>query len=180
MLGLVLPRIWAWGANAASEASYAVLRVWYRLRVISFKIAGKFGWSYGVRNLRSVYDPKMDARRAIEGAVYRARSENKRVLIQWGGNWCPYCWKLRDLFEFDEPIRRLLADEYVMIMVDVESNQSLMEELEVEPNALPYLTFIGADGRKVWDQDMEALEEGKHHTPEKVLAMLEHWKTPKP
>ena len=37
------------------------------------------------------YDPSADANAALDGALARARTSGKRVLIDLGGNWCPDC-----------------------------------------------------------------------------------------
>ena len=52
----------------------------------------------------SVYDEKADARADLKAALARAQKENKRVLVQWGANWCGWCIKLHDVFKSDKEI----------------------------------------------------------------------------
>src|SRR5262245_53341770 len=75
-----------------------------------------------------IYDEKADARALIEQAVQRAKADDKHVLIQWGGNWCGWCYKLHDLFESNEQIHTLLSSEYELVFID-SSNTALAKSM---------------------------------------------------
>ncbi|HOW19271.1 MAG TPA: DUF255 domain-containing protein, partial [Phycisphaerae bacterium] len=45
-----------------------------------------------------IYNEKADAKAQIAEALARAKRDNKRVLIMWGGNWCKWCYRLHDVF----------------------------------------------------------------------------------
>jgi len=66
-----------------------------------------------------IYDETADAARAVEAAIARAQLENRRVLIQWGANWCPWCHKLHETCAADENLRKELLYEYEVVLVDV-------------------------------------------------------------
>src|SRR5262245_55311848 len=66
-----------------------------------------------------VYDEKADAKADIAAALVRARRENRRVLIQWGANWCSWCKKLHALFGENADMSRKLLYEYDVVRVDV-------------------------------------------------------------
>jgi len=66
-----------------------------------------------------VYDETADVKKDIAAALYKAKKENKRVLIQWGGNWCGWCVKLHDLFEQNRKIARKIMYEYEVVYVDL-------------------------------------------------------------
>ncbi|MGH7140043.1 MAG: thioredoxin family protein [Pirellulales bacterium] len=51
-----------------------------------------------------IYDEEADGEKLIAEAICRAKAEGKRVLIEWGGNWCGWCHKLHDVFKTDELI----------------------------------------------------------------------------
>ncbi len=44
----------------------------------------------------NIYNPEADARADIASAVKQAKAENKHVLLQIGGNWCPWCINCMD------------------------------------------------------------------------------------
>ena len=57
-----------------------------------------------------IYDEKADARAQIAAALETARQENKRVLVEFGGNWCGWCYKLYDVFHNDPEVAPLVRD----------------------------------------------------------------------
>src|SRR5204863_331901 len=65
-----------------------------------------------------VYDESLDARKQIADALTTAKKSGKRVLIQWGGNWCPWCIRLHQLMTTDEKIAAALMVGYEVVHVD--------------------------------------------------------------
>ncbi len=123
-----------------------------------------------------IYDESMDARAAIEAAVAKAGADNRRVLIQWGGNWCGWCYKLHDLFSTNEEIAQVLQYEYEVVMIDSNTNEALAKSMDVDFEGVPYLTVLDGSGKKLTDQETGALEIGDRHDPAKVLGFLNKWK----
>jgi len=109
-----------------------------------------------------VYDETADARQQIAAALATAKLENRRVLIQWGGNWCPWCVKLHDTFKADKDIARTLMYEYDVVYVDAGrppgKNLDLAESFGADINGFPYLTILDADGKAIANQDTGSLE----------------------
>jgi thiol-disulfide isomerase/thioredoxin len=110
-----------------------------------------------------IYDESADARQAIDAALAKAKTENQRVLIQWGGNWCGWCHLLHGLFESDKDVAHELNYEYQVVLVDVghfDKNIDLATQYkaDLKKHGLPYLTVLGADGSVIANQDTGALE----------------------
>ncbi len=124
---------------------------------------------------KAIYKPGADARADIASAVEKAGKENKRVLIQWGANWCGWCHLLHEFFEEDAEAKALLASSYVVVLVDTDTNKALLEEMAVEPQGIPYLTILDGTGKKLVDQETGALETGSRHDPKKVNPFLKKW-----
>src|SRR5215216_5325616 len=59
----------------------------------------------------AIYDESADAQKQIDAALAKAKKENRRVLIQWGGNWCGWCRLLHAKFQSDAAIRKELSYE---------------------------------------------------------------------
>src|SRR5437899_3132915 len=72
----------------------------------------------------ALYDPKADARAQLEAASARAKRDHSRVLVMFGFEGCSWCHKLHALFEENLEIRKLLRDEYIKVLVDVEAPQA--------------------------------------------------------
>src|SRR5258708_2277039 len=69
----------------------------------------------------TIYDAKADAKEQVKKATALARRDGQRVLLMFGGDWCGWCHKLHALFNSEPAIRELLADEYVLVMVDTQA-----------------------------------------------------------
>lgn len=127
-----------------------------------------------------VYDESADAGKQVDAALAKAAKENQRVLIQWGGNWCPWCIKLHAVFKSDKAIARELMYEYVVVNVDIgrfNKNLDLAEKYRADlKSGVPYLTLLDAKGNVVVNQETGALESkepGKsEHDTKAVLEFL--------
>ena len=125
-----------------------------------------------------IYDENADGGKQIVEALSVAKKENKRVLLQFGANWCSWCHKLHNLFKSDEAIAAKLKEAYVVVLVDV--NKGHNDEINKRYGnpmrfGLPVLVILDADGSALTTQDTGKLEEGNHHNPKKVLAFLNQW-----
>jgi len=123
-----------------------------------------------------IYDEKADAKALIENALSSAKRENRRVLIQWGGNWCHWCVLLHKRFQTDASLARALRYEYDVVHID-SKNTELMKSYNVDLKAgVPYLTVLDVDGKVVTNQEtefFETKEDGKNgHDPKKLLEFL--------
>jgi thioredoxin-related protein len=137
----------------------------------------------------ALYDPKADARTQIEAASAKARRDHSRVLVMFGFESCSWCRKLHALFEQDAEIHKLLHDEYVKVLVDIEAphaNEVLKEckggldkeELQ-KAVGFPFLAVLDGDGKVVTAQRTEPLEEGTGHHPGRVKEFLTRWVAPR-
>jgi thiol-disulfide isomerase/thioredoxin len=127
-----------------------------------------------------VYDESADAKADIAAAVARAGKENRRVLVQWGANWCGWCRLLHKLFHDDKNIARKILYEYEVVLVDIgkfDKNTDLAESYDAFTNGfkkagVPYLTVLDGDSRVVANQDTSVFETGKTYDSNKVLEFL--------
>jgi len=121
-----------------------------------------------------LYDETLDGQKQISDAMVEARKDNKRILIQFGANWCGWCHKLHKLFESDKAISDELKADYVLILIDVDKghNAALVAKYGAEHLGLPSLVVLDSEGKHLTTKNSSELEEGDHHSPEKVLAFL--------
>lgn len=135
-----------------------------------------------------LYDESADAKQQIAAALAKAKVENRRVLVQWGGNWCPWCIKLHELMKSDKEIAKTLQYEYDVVFVDAGKPAGKNVDLAksygaaVDTKGFPYLTVLDADGKPIANQDTESLERknadgtstglAAGHDPAAVLAFL--------
>ena len=142
---------------------------------------------------KDIYDTSANAREQITAALERARKENKRVLIQWGGNWCSWCHLLHDTFEKDRKVSSTLKAEYELVLVDAggqdKKNLDLAAEYgaELQKHGYPFLTVLGSEGKVIVNQETASLETPKladgsqyrpGHDADKVLGFLKQHQAP--
>jgi thioredoxin-related protein len=126
----------------------------------------------------AIYDPAADMKAQIAVAVKKAGVENRNVLLMFGGNYCPWCHRLHALFNADPEIKKLLAERYVLLLVDVGEkpgqplNQDLVDLYRVKGFGYPALAVLDKQGKLLCAQSTGVLEKGKGHDPAKVLAFL--------
>jgi thioredoxin-related protein len=131
---------------------------------------------------KPVYDEKADAKAAVEAALAAAKRENRRVLIQWGGNWCSWCVLLHDRFQKDRDLAKTLRYEYDVVYVDVgkaDKNLDLADRYRADfkKHGVPYLTVLDANGNVLANQPTDPFEtkaeDGqKGHDANKLLDFL--------
>jgi len=139
--------------------------------------------------MKNIYDEKANARDDIDRAIVQAQKEGKRILLMFGGNWCPWCRRLHALFQENETVRTLLSSNFLLVMVDVgyrEKNADLNEKYgQPWSLGLPALVVLEKDGAMLHVQETGSLEftpeegKGKGHNPERVLLFLKNW-APRP
>jgi thiol:disulfide interchange protein len=126
----------------------------------------------------ALYDENASGAKQISDALVLAKKENKRVLLQFGANWCGWCHKLHKLFQTDAKITSKLKDSYIVVLIDVNKghNDDINKRYENPTRfGLPVIVILDADGKALVTQDTGKMEVGDHHDPEKVLAFLNQW-----
>src|SRR5205814_546838 len=104
-----------------------VLRMKTRLIQISVLLclcSVAFGFSGGLSaaaeapaaSRKKIYDELADGTKQIADALAIAKKEKKRVLLQFGANWCGWCHKLHDLFASDPEIKAKIKSSYVVVL----------------------------------------------------------------
>jgi thioredoxin-related protein len=126
----------------------------------------------------AIYDEKADGPKQIAEALVIAKKDHKRVLLQFGANWCGWCHRLHKLFQNDEKIAAKLKEAYVVVLVDVNKDHNAAINRQYGnpmQHGLPVIVILDAKGKALATQDTGKLEKGDHHDPAKVLAFLNQW-----
>jgi thioredoxin-related protein len=130
------------------------------------------------RSRLAIYDPAADVKTQIAAAVKRAAAGNRDVLLMFGGNWCPWCRRLHELFAADPRIRKVLDERYILLLVDVGEkpgqplNRDVVDLYRVKDFGYPALAVLDREGKLLCAQSTGVLEKGKGHDPARVLAFL--------
>jgi uncharacterized protein YyaL (SSP411 family) len=128
-----------------------------------------------------IYNPDADARADIAAALKQAKAENKHVLLQIGGNWCPWCIKLHEMESVDHQIDSLLKADYVRVLVNIprEKEKRDYDLLATLGNpqrfGFPVLVVLNREGERIHTQDSWYLEQDKTYDREKVVQFFRMW-----
>lgn len=127
----------------------------------------------------NLYDPQADAQAELQQALTTAKAQQKHVLLQVGGNWCPWCIKLHQFMEANEEISACLSGNYVVLKVNYSKENKNAELLGILGNpqrfGFPVLVVLDADGQRLHTQDTGLLESGEGYDAKKVLSVLKGW-----
>ncbi len=123
------------------------------------------------------YDKTRDPAADLKAAVQQARQENKRILLEIGGEWCVYCRILNKVIHDDARLTRRLHDSYIVIKVnfspDVRNEAFLSKFPRID--SYPHLFLLDSDGSLLLSQTPDAFMNGDTYVPDLILAFLEKW-----
>lgn len=124
-----------------------------------------------------IYVEQANGKALIAAALEKAKQDHKHVLIEWGGNWCGWCYKLHDVFHHDETVSPIVRKQFELVLIDEGQNRDLMLEYGGKDRqySFPHLTILDEDGRVLVNQETGSLEEGPRHDPKLVSDFLTKW-----
>jgi thiol:disulfide interchange protein len=123
-----------------------------------------------------IADPKAD----IAAGLAEARREHKRVILDFGGDWCGDCQVL-DIY-FHQPLNGdLLEENFILVHVWVghmDANIDVAAKYGVPINrGVPALAVLGADGKVLYSQATGEFADMRHMDPNSVTEFLKKWKS---
>jgi thioredoxin-related protein len=146
---------------------------------ITFLLVGFFFSIHSQSSKVNLYNPALDAKLQIDSALKIASKENKHVLIQVGGNWCPWCIRLNKFYTEDLQLDSALKANYVLVHLNYSKenkNLKTLERLEYPQRfGFPVLVILNGNGQRLHTQNSVYLEEGKGYNKEKVLDFFNAW-----
>ena len=128
-----------------------------------------------------VFPSPSSARADIDAALAQAASSHKRVLVQFGANWCSDCKALDQNFHKPENAA-LLSSHFVLVHVNVgdhgiDHNLDLAQSYGIPLNkGVPALAVLDGDGRVVFSQKNGEFEAMHRMDPRSVNEFLARWK----
>ncbi len=129
---------------------------------------------------RHLYDEKADAKTLIAAGLKQARAQHKRVLLDFGGDWCGDCQVL-DIYFRQPENEALLAKDYVVVHVFV--NESMDNHPEVAAQygvaigkGVPALAVLNSDGSVLYAQRSSSFSDVRHMESSSVHDFLVKWK----
>ena len=126
---------------------------------------------------KQIYPATEAAPMDIHAALTEARRAHKRVILDFGGNWCPDCQVLNIYFH-QSPNAELLAKNFVLVDVNIgreDANLDLAKKYGVPmPHGVPALVVVAGDGKVLYSQGKE-FEDMRNMQNSAVTEFLNKW-----
>lgn len=129
---------------------------------------------------KNIYSDTANARMDISAAVKKAKAERKRVILDFGGNWCGDCQVL-DYYMQDNVNAQLLAKHFVVVHVDIgrfDRNVDVAKQYKVPiEKGVPALAVLDSNGALLYSQANKEFENMRNMRSSDVTEFLNHWKS---
>lgn len=126
-----------------------------------------------------IYNDDANPRADIAAALQQARREHKRVIVDFGGDWCGDCQVL-DIYFHQSPNRELLEKNYILVHVSVghiDRNLDIPTGYGVNiKKGVPALAVLNAQGKPVYAQATGEFENMRNMNGSSVTDFLNKWK----
>jgi thiol:disulfide interchange protein len=131
--------------------------------------------------LVDVYDPARNPAEDLKQAIVIAQNENKRIMLELGGDWCIWCKYMDEFYATHSKLLQFRAENYVLVKVNVSEENMNEEFLAQYPAAAgyPHIYILDRDGTLLHSQDTVELEDGADsYVLEVFMAFLQKWAPP--
>lgn len=126
---------------------------------------------------KNLYPPVEEAAGDIAVAEKQAGREGKRVLLDFGGNWCGDCQVL-DIYFHQQPNAALLGKNFVKVNVNIgheDANIDLAHKFGFPVKGVPGLAVVAPNGKVLYVQDQQ-FSDMRYMEPGSVTDFLTKWK----
>ena len=128
---------------------------------------------------RAIYSETANPRTEIAAGLKQARLQHKRVILDFGGNWCGDCQVL-DIYFHEQPNLALLDKNFVLVHVFIghmDKNIDLAAQYGVPiGKGVPALAVIDENGKVISSQRTGQFNDMRHMDEGSVTTFLNKWK----
>ena len=126
-----------------------------------------------------IYPAPEQAKTDIASAIRQAAAGHKRVLVDFGGNWCGDC-KVLDIYFHDLRNLPLLEKSFVLVHVNIghsDANLDIAKKYGVPiSKGVPALAVLDAQGKVLYSQKQGEFEAMRTMQSSSVTAFLTEWR----
>ena len=129
---------------------------------------------------KHIYSETANPSDEIAAALTQAKREHKRVIVDFGGDWCGDCQAL-DIYLHQAPNDALLETNFVLVHVwigHMDANLDVAKRYGVPiSKGVPALAVLDGNGTVLYAQKAGEFEDMRHMEPGSVTEFLERWKS---
>lgn len=127
----------------------------------------------------AIYPDPSQAKADIAAALKTAAATHKRILLDFGGNWCPDC-KVLDIYFHDQTNSPIVNANFVVVHVNVgrfDANQEIAAKYQIPlKKGVPAMAVLDDHGRLLFSQQTGQFEDMRHLESSSLTEFLEKWK----
>jgi thiol:disulfide interchange protein len=129
---------------------------------------------------REKFDPARDPAADLAKAVEQATAENKRIILDIGGEWCVWCRYMDRFFVLNNALNSLKEKNFVWVKVNMSEENDNKAFLSAYPEIAGYPHFFILDekGKLLQSQSTDVLESDKTYSLHKFTALFKLWAPP--
>ena len=124
------------------------------------------------------YEPNRNALEDFQVALSDAASQNKKLLIDVGGEWCRWCYILDRFLAENNDVRQELLEVFVLLKVNYDehdTNEALLSRFP-KIKGFPAFIIVDANGGYLGKQDTSKLEDGESYSAKTFMKFIKKWK----
>jgi thioredoxin 1 len=130
---------------------------------------------------REVYPDPAKSRSDLAAALKAAPTEHKRILLDFGGNWCGDCHVL-DIYFHDPVNRPILQSNFILVDINVgryEVNLDLARKYHIPlDRGVPALAVLSESGKLLYSQETGQFAPMRKMESSAVTKFLVQWREP--
>ncbi len=128
-------------------------------------------------NTAPKFDPKANPALDLKKAISEAKKENKRIILDVGGEWCIWCHRIDEFIGQNEEIYKFMHENYVVLKINYSEENKNENFLAQYPGVkgYPHFFVLEKNGKLLHSQDTGLLEKGKSYDAEKMMDFLKKW-----
>ena len=154
-----------------------------RIKVFAFFLLVVFSAGIARSAGREIYPDPSAAKGDIAGALKTAAQTHKRVLLDFGGNWCGDCQVL-DIYFHDPKNLPVLESNFVLVHINIghmDENVDIAEKYQVPLQlGVPALAVLSDKGAVLYSQRRGEFEKMSRMDSASVTSFLVQWKPSRP
>ena len=128
---------------------------------------------------KDIYPGPEQAKADVAAGLKAAAASHKRVILDFGGNWCGDC-KVLDIYLHDPANRPILEANYVLVHVNIgrmDQNQDIAERYQIPlAKGVPALAVLDEHGKLLYSQRTGEFEAMRRMEISSVTSFLLQWK----
>jgi thiol:disulfide interchange protein len=128
---------------------------------------------------KHLYSAEADPKAEIASALKEASLEHKRVILDFGGDWCGDCQVL-DIYFHQSPNLELLDKNFLLVHVDIgrfDKNLDIPEKYNIPlKKGVPALAVLDANGKLLYSQQAAEFGDMRYMYSTSVTEFLNRWK----